>query len=68
MISMTIWQMFELLVGTVAFLVFLTLLLLLSVSGRMEGGRGLSGCCIVILLPLGLSGIFLILAALFQAT
>jgi len=61
MISLTILQLFELLIGTIAFLLFLALLLLILWSKHNDPGSG--GCGLLILFPLLLIGVCLILYA-----
>ncbi|MBN1954657.1 MAG: hypothetical protein JW900_06355 [Anaerolineae bacterium] len=67
MISLTVWQFFELTIGAIAVALFL-ICLLAAWFGRDASEGSLSGCMLVILLPLGVSGIYLILDALSRAT
>jgi|GEM_PF-2285790 hypothetical protein len=61
MISLNILQLFELLIGTVAFLLFVALFLLTLWSKQNDPGSG--GCSLLILFPLLLIGFCLILYA-----
>lgn len=63
MISFTIWQVFELLIGTVAIFLFLILLGFVLLSSIQDPDKG-CGCSLLLLFPLVVIALILILSAL----